>query len=98
PGRGSKGLPGVVGNLARPDEVPQGRQELVAAEVAPEEGAGGECVANRVVLRALRRGRGRRPPEERRILTEEQRDPVEPRADPDELARRAQLVEPLGPV
>ena len=47
---------------------------------------------------ALRSGRRGRLPEDRRVVAEEDRDAVEPRSDPDELAGRAELVELLGPV
>ena len=47
---------------------------------------------------ALGRAARRRPAEQRRVLAEEDRDAVEPGADPDELAGRAELVELLGPV
>ena len=47
---------------------------------------------------ALGSRRRRRSPEQRRVVAEEDRDPIEPRSDPDELARGAELVELLGPI
>ena len=50
-------------------------------------------------MRAAFGGRGRgRPAEHAGILAEEEGDPVETRADPDELPGRAELVEQLRPV
>src|SRR5207253_8513465 len=98
---------GVVRDLARPHEVPErGEHDIVIGgsgrsdEVGPEARARPQqTVADRIVDlaggSALERGTGR---EETHAIAEEHADsPVvgaeRARADPDELARRAQLVE-----
>ena len=50
------------------------------------------------MLRAFRPRRGARPAEHGGVLAEEDGDSIESGAGPHELARRAQLVELLGPV
>ena len=98
---------GVVRDLARPHEVPErGKHDIVIGgsgcgdEVGPEARAGPQqTVADRVVYLAvgcaLERGTAR---QQAHAVTEEHADPAvvgaeRARADPDELARRAQLVE-----
>ena len=96
--------PGVVRDLARPDEIPERGQRLlglepgVEQEVVPEERAAAERGPQPLVdllLRAV--GRGRRA-ERGRVLAEVDRDAVEAGADPDDLARGAERVELLRPV
>ena len=97
---------GVVGDLARPHEVPQRLLELLARDAADvgqqvgeEARAGGEPLADRVVGLALGRLLRRRRPEQPHVLAEVERHPAgaaaeRARADPHELARGAQRVHP----
>ena len=101
---GAERRPGVVRDLARPDEIPERGQRLLGLEpgveqqVVPEERAAAERGAQPLVDLLLGPvGRGRRA-ERRRVLAEVERDAVEPRADPDHLAGGAERVELLGPV
>ena len=80
----------------RAPTVPAGQTLLETGrleQVEPELGAGRERLAQPVVhvtFRALGRGY---PPERRCVVAEVDRDAVEARADPDDLARGAPLVE-----
>ena len=101
---GAERRPGVVRDLAGPDEVPERRQGFVGRQaglldhVGPEERAGPERRSQPVVLFALGRGGARNLTERGRILAEVDGDPIEPGADPDDLAARAERVELLGTV
>ena len=102
---------GVVGDLTRPHEVPQGGEDDVVVgdtgrgdEVGPEARARAQqTVADRIVdvaVGPLERGTGC---EQAHAVSEEHADPAvvgaeRACADPDELARRAQLVEHARPV
>src|SRR5205823_5792867 len=96
---GAERSPRVVRHLAGPDEIPEGgkhdlRLELGRGdEVVPELRTSAERGADCVVRLALRASRRARPAERGRVLAEVDGDPVEPRADPDNFAGRAQLVE-----
>jgi len=97
--RRAQRLPGVVRDLARPDEIPERREgglrlePALAKEVEPEERACTERRPERLVLVSLRRRERGGPPETRRVLAEVDRHPLETRSDPDDLARGGQLVE-----
>ena len=92
-------MPGVVRHFACPDEIPECRECLLGFEpglsqqVEPEERAAVERRAQPVVELTLGPvGRGDLA-EHRRILAEVDGDTVEAGADPDDLARGAELVE-----
>src|SRR5206468_460630 len=102
PALGPQRRPRVVRDLAGPDEIPQGGQRRVRLdlgredEVEPELGAPAERLADPVVALTLRaRGPGGRA-ERGGVLAEVERDPVETRAHPDDLAGGAERVEPGG--
>jgi hypothetical protein len=67
-------------------------------EVEPELRSARERVADLLCGLALRRCRRGRTPEHPGVLAEEERDAIESRADPHELARRTELVELEGRV
>ena len=98
----SQRRPGVVRDLAGPDELPERGQRRLGLElglgeqVAPEHRAAPERLADGRGLGGFRRRRARRLPEERRVVAEVDGDAVEPGADPDELAGGAEPVEPCG--
>jgi hypothetical protein len=89
---GTQRRPGVVGHLAGPHEIPQsGQRELGlepgrSDEVVPELGAASECGADLVVLLAFRPWRCGGTAECRRILTEEDGDPIESCSHPHDFA------------
>ena len=104
PPLGAQRRPRVVRDLAGPDEPPErGQRHRVLSPVTSSSSGqkralARERAAERVVHLALDRLRARRRAEQRRVLAEEDGDPVEAGADPDELARRAECVELLRPV
>ena len=98
----------VVGDLARPGEVPQRLAQLVRAgvrllhqQVGEEAGAARQALAQALVELAVRvLARPGRRAEQGRVLTEVQRDAPRPpaeraAADPDHLAAGAELVQPV---
>ena len=99
---GAKRCPGVVRDLAGPDELPQrgqrglGLEPGLGEQVGPEHGAAPERLADGGRLGSLRRRRAGGPAEQRRVLAEVDGDAVEPGADPDELAGGAERVERGG--
>src|SRR5918996_1658380 len=98
----AKRLPGVVRHLAGPDEIPEGGQRGLALEagcaqeVEPEERAGGEGRPDRVVRLALGRRERARAAQRGCVLAEVERDALEPRPHPDDLAGGGELVESGG--
>ena len=83
--------PGVVRDLAGPDELPQRGQQLgrvdadLVDEIEPELRAPTERLADAIVDLALGALGAVGPAEHRGVLAEEDRDAVEAGADPDEL-------------
>ena len=98
---GPEWRPGVVGHLARPDELPQRRQRLGGVEpgrgeeIEPELRAARPSVARMTSTSAPSSGSATaRWAEHWQLLTEVQRHPIETGADPDDLTRGTDRVEP----
>src|SRR5438874_3013318 len=96
---GPQGLPGVVRDLAGPDEIPKRGQRLLGLEarlrqqVEPEQGVSVEGLAQAIEELAFGPIGGGHLPQHGCVVAEVDGDAVEAGADPDDLAGRAELVE-----